>query len=209
MELIKKAFIGCLLATMPYVLIAFAAQWEPEPVLRAGAVLLAVWFSYCFAGHWFITHMHINGEGNRQLFAHEGERAGVRGAEWSAPQLPPGETIDGSYYAQPAGVATAPVTKHEIVLVQTNMPEPDFVLPSGIKIPRQDVAAFVELLDKKGNTRAPYIGIKMPSGRVIDTIYYQTLIEAVAVSGEYPKRGQGIRKERKLTTAQIKAKLNL
>lgn len=204
MRLIVEALIGSIIASVALVLLAFAATWPIDATARIDAVVLMLWWIYVFIGHWFVTHNHILGQAELR-----------RMIRWITPDdatTPPDE----SPAQRPLAQLDAP---HQQVIEQVDVtrimpvnkaPAPaEIELPNGKRVSRADLVYFVDHLDHRGHTRGSWDGVVMPSSKKVDGPYHKLLMDAVAESGEFPVRGQGIKSKRILSTAEIKRKLNL
>lgn len=213
MKLIRDGFVGSALLVASGLGLIFAFDWDWTAGTRILALAAAGLWIYIFVGHTFVIRAHVQGEIDASF-------NNLIQQPLSFPQqLPQADErqslslIDAPIMAERLIPTYSPSTaqpRSEPMMVPTAATQERMIeLPDGIQLPRRDVAYFVDNLDAKGHGRKNWVGTKMPSGKVVDTLYMQPLIAAVRMTGEFPKYGQGIKAIRTLTTGEIKQRLHL
>lgn len=222
MNLLKDGFTASVLLFVSGLALIFAFAWPVEAGLKVLALFGAGLFAYLLTGQIFIIQAHVQGEIDRSFNQIQTAQTIIDSPRALAALTDGSRMIsyqDGSEnieklvptYVSGASVGGARSTPQPVV-----QPRPEPVasavmveLPGGQQVSKIDLGAFVNGLDDKGHTRAKWLGVRLPSGKTVDIAYFQLLIQAVRVSGEFPKYGQGIKANRTLTTNEIKSRLHL
>jgi len=210
-KLIQHGTVATILLGVAGLSLVFSFGWPIEAGLRVIAFLGSGVWMYALVAQLFLIQAHTQGEINASLnrwhMTLPAPAQGVgRGVAAAPLQLLEGEVLTSGVERLVPVHTTAPQITPVVV---TSTAQRMIELPDGRKLPREDVVAFVDGLDVKGHMRKDWIGFRAPSGKVVDSVYFQSLIGAVRVAGEFQKYGQGIRSVRSLPTSEIKQRLHL